>query len=68
MTSVSRTTIIVAAAGPNKRTAAKTKVSETESLAATPGIRTVKEPLRSVSTASITHCHGTGCWLSVFKD
>jgi hypothetical protein len=59
MTRVSRTTIIVAAAGPYKSTAAKTKVSETDSLAGMLGIRTVKEPLRRVRTASISQLLST---------
>ena len=45
----------VAAAGPNRRTPAKMKVSETESLAGIVGIRTVNDPLRSVRPASKNH-------------
>ena len=52
MTRLSKTTIIVAAAGPNIRTAANTNVSETDSRAGIVGIRIVNEPLSSVSPAS----------------
>jgi hypothetical protein len=55
MIRASRTTIIVAAAGPNRIAAANTNVSETESLAGMVGIRTVKEPLRSVRPARMNH-------------
>ena len=60
MTRVSKTTIMVAAGGPNRRAAAKTNVSETESLAGMPGMRTVKEPLRRVRTASTSQLESTG--------
>ena len=68
MTSVSRTTIIVAAGGPNSSAAAKTNVSETESLAGIPGMRIVNEPLRSVSTASTSQLGSTGARESEYRD
>ena len=67
ITRVSRTTIIVAAEGPKRTVAAKTKVSETDKLAATPGTFTVKEPLSRVNTASMDHCQGIGDWISERK-
>ena len=51
---------MVAAGGPYSRAAAKTNVSETESLAGMPGIRTVNEPLSSVKTASTSQLASTG--------
>jgi hypothetical protein len=42
---------MVAAAGPNNRTAAKTKVSETDSRAGIVEIRIVKDPLSNVKPA-----------------
>lgn len=54
-TKQSNTTIIVAAGGPNSRTAANTNASETDSRAGTLGMRTVKLPLRSVKPASRNH-------------
>src|SRR3954469_8728790 len=55
MTRLSRTTITVAAEGPNRIAAAKTNVSETDNRAGIVGIRIVKEPLRSVRPARINH-------------
>jgi len=55
ITRLSRTTITVAAGGPNRIAAAKTNVSETESLAGMVGIRIVKEPLRRVNPARTNH-------------
>ena len=60
MTSVSSTTVIVAAGAPNSRAAAKTKVSDTDSLAGMPGTLTVNEPLRRVKSASINHRGSSG--------
>src|SRR5687768_5058913 len=53
-TRASRTTIKVATPGPNHKTAAKTKTSETERRALTVGILRVSEPVSSVSAASTT--------------
>ena len=54
MTRLSSTTMMVAA-GPKSRTAAKTKVSDTDSRAGMVGTRTVKDPLRRVSPAKTNH-------------
>ena len=51
MTSPSNATITVPAAGPYRRTAVKTKVSEIEIEALEDGILTVAEPLISVRAA-----------------
>ena len=56
MTKLSSATITVAAAGPNKRTAAKTNASETENRAATEGTFTEKEPVNNVKPAKTSHC------------
>ena len=50
MTSASRATVRVPAAGPNRRTEVNTKVSETDMVAGSDGSLTVAEPLTSVST------------------
>ena len=60
MTRVSRMTVIVAAGGPKSNAAAKTNVSETDSRAGMPGMRTVKEPLSKVRTPNISHFWSTG--------
>ena len=55
ITKQSEATMTVAGAGPNRRTDAKTKASETEMRAAIEGTFTEKDPVRSVSAARITH-------------
>jgi hypothetical protein len=55
MTSPSRATITVPAAGPNNKTAVNTKVSEIEMEAYEEGSLTVAEPLMSVSAAIMNH-------------
>src|SRR5919198_6046620 len=60
----SSATIIAPAAGPNRSTDAKTKVSETEREAPTDGNVTVAEPLISVNVASMYHWWLSGCiWM-----
>ncbi len=59
---------MVAAGGPYSSAAAKTNVSETESLAGMPGIRTVKEPLSSVRTASTSQLASTGAREMAWSD
>src|SRR5436190_14117038 len=60
MTRPSNATVIVPAAGPKRRTEAKTKVSDTEIEAPTVGRLTVADPLTSVSAASMYHWYGNG--------
>jgi hypothetical protein len=55
MMSVSNATMTVAPDGPKKRTAAKTKASETEIRALIEGSLTLKEPVRKVRTARYNH-------------
>ena len=56
----SRSTVIAPAEDPNIRTDAKTKVSETERWAETEGILTVKDPVKSVRIARMSHCAPIG--------
>jgi hypothetical protein len=51
----SSVTMIVAAEGPNSKTAAKTKASETEILALIDGSFMLKEPVRNASPAKTSH-------------
>src|SRR5688572_11043631 len=60
MIRLSSATTIVAAAGPKRRTAAKTKVSDTDNRAGIVGTLTVKDPLRSVRPARMNHSYPTG--------
>src|ERR1051325_469442 len=60
ITRPSRATMSAPAAGPNRRTDAKTKVSETESEAPTDGSGRVAEPLIRVGAASMYHCRPGG--------
>jgi hypothetical protein len=53
--SVSNATIRVEAEGPNRRTAAKTNVSETEIRALIDGSLMLNEPVRNVRPASQSH-------------
>src|SRR5215210_1316018 len=59
MTSPSSATVMVPADGPNSRTDAKTKVSETEIDAPAVGRFTVADPLTNVSAASMYHLRGS---------
>src|SRR5687767_13567403 len=68
ITSASRTTVIVPAAGPNSRTDVKTNVSETEILAGREGNFTVNEPVSSVNAARMNHSTPGGCVESCHKD
>ena len=61
MTVQSIATMTVAASGPNSRTDANTKASETEMRAATEGIFTENDPVKNVNAARISHCVETGC-------
>src|SRR5262245_4775990 len=60
MTRPSSATVIVPADGPNRRTDAKTNVSETEIEAPAVGKLTVAEPLINVRAASRYHGSGSG--------
>ena len=60
ITKQSRATITVGGAGPNSRTEANTKASETEIRAAMDGTFTEKEPVKRVSAARIIHWFETG--------
>src|SRR5688572_22858818 len=60
MTRLSRATIEVAAAGPKRRTAAKTKASDTEIFAGTAGIFTENDPVSRVKAARTSHSFGAG--------
>src|SRR5262245_13923856 len=66
ITSVSRTTVIVPAAGPKRRTEAKTNVSETEMRTERLDIAIVNEPVRRLRASRMNHCESTGsvssCW------
>jgi hypothetical protein len=53
--SVSNATITVDADGPNKRTAAKTNVSETEIRALMEGSLILKDPVRNVRPTRYVH-------------
>jgi hypothetical protein len=55
MISDSSTTVIVPADVPNRRTDAKTNVSDTDTRAGRDDIAIVKEPVRRVRTASTNH-------------
>ena len=68
MTRASRVTVKVPAAAPNRRTDAKTKVSETEMVAATEGCLMLIEPVSRVSPASTNHCEVTGRVYSEVMD
>src|SRR6478672_1431589 len=67
-TSVSRTTVSVPAGTPNSRTDAKTKVSETVSLAVVEGTLIVNEPVRRVSAARTSHSGPIGFRYSEIND
>jgi hypothetical protein len=58
----------VATSGPKRRTDAKTKASETEMRARTPGIRTVKDPVRSVNAARKAQSPQTPLAKTFFTD
>ena len=55
MTEQSMATMTVAVLGPNSRTEAKTKASETEMRAAIDGIFTENDPVKKVNAARINH-------------
>ena len=59
---------MVPAAGPNRRTEVKTKVSETDIVAGTDGSLTVAEPLISVSTARTNQFHPIGTAYNAYAD
>src|SRR4051794_34254520 len=65
---LSSATTIVAAAGPNISTAAKTNVSDTERRAGIVGTLIVNEPLNRVSPAHTNHSGPTGEFARVYKE
>jgi hypothetical protein len=58
----SRATMTVGTAEPKRRTAANTKVSETDSRADNLGILTVNEPVSRVRAARMSHSCPGGAW------
>ena len=65
---VSNATITVAAEGPKKRTAEKTKASETEILALIEGSFMLNEPVRMVNPASHSHSFPIGRITTLYAD
>jgi hypothetical protein len=68
MIKLSRATTMVAAEGPNIRTAANTKVSETERRAGIEGTLIVNDPLKRVSPAQTNHSTPTGWCQRVMSE
>jgi hypothetical protein len=68
MIKLSSATTIVAAAGPNIRTAENTKVSDTDSRAGMPGTLMVKDPLSRVRPAHTNHSGPTGERERVYRE
>jgi len=60
ITRLSIATVTVPAAGPKSSAAAIVKLSEMEKLTEVPGMRSVADPLRTVSAASTYHRSSTG--------
>src|SRR2546426_8260214 len=67
-TRVSRTTVSVPAATPNRRTEANTKVSETVSRAVIEGTLIVNDPVSSVRAASTNHSGPIGLMYSAMIE
>ena len=66
--SVSNATMIVAADGPKKRTAANTNASDTEIRALMDGSFMLNEPVRIVRRASHIHCDPVGRTTKSYAD
>ena len=60
MISASKATVSVPAAEPKRMTDVKTNVSETDTVAGSPGNFTVADPLTRVRRASRVHVHPIG--------
>ena len=68
MTKASKATVSVPAAGPNRRTDVKTKVSEIDIVAGTDGSFTVADPLINVSIARMNQLRSVGTAYIAYMD
>ena len=66
--SASRRTVIVPAGVPNRSTATKTNVSETDIRALSEATLTLKDPVSSVKAAMTTYCVPGGSSKSLYVD